>query len=157
MTAGMIPRRTSEKPNTASGHATAMSEAATSPEPPPRAWPCTTQTTGAAHVSIASTIAYRRIASVDVLVEREVDGRPLPFDVGAGAEARPLAGENHGTSVSNVAERRGQLGDQGRVERVPALGPRERDAEDVDRRARLAVRSPGTPYGFRRGAEDLHG
>ena len=37
MTAGMIPSRTSVKPNVASGCATAMSEHTTRPEPPPSA------------------------------------------------------------------------------------------------------------------------
>ena len=42
----MIPSRTSVKPNSVPRAATAMSQAATSPEPPPRAAPCTRATTG---------------------------------------------------------------------------------------------------------------
>ena len=56
MTAGMIPSRTSVNPNTASGHATAMSAQATRPEPPPSAYPWTQQTTGAGQESIVSSI-----------------------------------------------------------------------------------------------------
>ena len=56
MTAGMIPSRTSVNPKTASGHATAMSAHATSPEPPPSANPCTQQTTGAGQESIVSSM-----------------------------------------------------------------------------------------------------
>jgi hypothetical protein len=56
MTAGMIPRRTSEKPKTAFSAAKAMSAHATTPEPPPSAYPCTRATTGAGHASIASSI-----------------------------------------------------------------------------------------------------
>ena len=63
MTAGMIPSFTSEKAKTASGAAIAMSAAATSPAPPPRAWPCTRATTGAGQPSIASSIARSAFAS----------------------------------------------------------------------------------------------
>jgi hypothetical protein len=52
----MIPRRTSVNPKTASGQATATSQQATSPEPPPSAKPWTQQTTGDGHESIASSI-----------------------------------------------------------------------------------------------------
>ena len=56
MTAGMIPSRTSVKPKIASGAATTTSAQATTPEPPPRAKPCTLATTGAGQASIASSI-----------------------------------------------------------------------------------------------------
>ncbi len=56
MTAGMIPSFTSENPKTASGAAIAMSAQATSPEPPPRTYPCARTTTGAGQESIASII-----------------------------------------------------------------------------------------------------
>ena len=68
---------------------------------------------------------------LDVLVVREVDRGALPFDVGAGAEARPLAGEDDRARVADVSEGLGELGDQRGVERVPPLGTRERDPEDV--------------------------
>ena len=63
MTAGMIPSRTSVKPNVASGAATTMSAHATSPEPPPSAKPCTRATSGAGQASTAAIIRYRRSAS----------------------------------------------------------------------------------------------
>ena len=66
---------------------------------------------------------------LDVLVVGEVDRGALPLDVCPGAEALALAGEDDRTRVSDVREGLGQLGDERRVERVPALGPRERDAE----------------------------
>ena len=43
----MIPSLTSENPNIASGAATTTSAHATSPQPPPSAWPWTRATTGA--------------------------------------------------------------------------------------------------------------
>ena len=61
ITAGTIPSFTSEKAKTASTAATAMSEHAISPQPPPSAWPWTRATTGAGQRSIASSI--RRSAS----------------------------------------------------------------------------------------------
>ena len=68
---------------------------------------------------------------LDVLVEREVDRGALPLDVGAGAEALPLAGQHDAASVADVGERVGKRGDERRVERVPALGARQRHAEDA--------------------------
>jgi dihydrodipicolinate synthase/N-acetylneuraminate lyase len=68
---------------------------------------------------------------LDVLVVVEVDRRALPVHVGPGAEAWPLALEPDGACVTDVDERPRQLCDQGRVECIPALGARERDAEDV--------------------------
>ena len=68
---------------------------------------------------------------LDVLVVGEVDRGSLPLDVRTGAEGRPLALEEHGARVADVRERLGELGDEGGIERVPALGLRERHAEDV--------------------------
>ena len=83
---------------------------------------------------------------LDVLVEREVDRRALPLDVGAGAEALPLAGKHDATSIADVGERVGEGGDERRVERVAALGARQRHAEDatvaVDVQARLSHLAP---------------
>ncbi len=67
-TAGMIPSLTSEKAKTASCAATATSAQATSPAPPPSAWPCTRHTTGAGQrstdsSSCRSAFASRRFAS----------------------------------------------------------------------------------------------
>src|SRR5947207_7393162 len=59
----MIPSFTSENANTASGAASAMSAAATSPAPPPRACPCTRATTGAGQPSIASSMRRSAVAS----------------------------------------------------------------------------------------------
>ena len=67
----------------------------------------------------------------DVRVEVEVDRGPHPLDVRAGAEARAVACEQDRTGFSDVDERLGELGDQGGVEGVPGLGPRERDPEHV--------------------------
>ncbi len=131
MTAGMIPSRTSVKPNTASGCATAMSAHATSPEPPPSAYPWTRQTTGAGQESIASEHPEEAHRVLDVLVVGEVDRGALPLDVGAGAEAGALAGEHDGACVSDVGERFRQLGDERRVEGVPPVGAGERDAQNV--------------------------
>src|SRR5205807_1973014 len=64
-----------------------------------------------------------------VLLEAEVDRRPLPFDVRAGAEARPIAGEHDRPRVADVRERVVQCRDQLGVERVAALGLRERHAK----------------------------
>ena len=67
---------------------------------------------------------------LDVLVVAQVDRGALPLDVGAGAEARPLAGEHDRARVADVGEGVGELGDQRRVEGVPPLRARQRDAED---------------------------
>jgi dihydrodipicolinate synthase/N-acetylneuraminate lyase len=67
---------------------------------------------------------------IDVLFEREVDGRALPVHIGAGAEARALAGEDDGACVGDVRECVRQLRDQGGVEGVPPFGPRQRDPQD---------------------------
>ncbi len=67
---------------------------------------------------------------LDVLVVGEVDRCPLPVDVGAGAEARPLACQDNRPCVADVGERRRELGDQRRVERVPSLRLRQGDAEN---------------------------
>src|SRR6476661_2781089 len=72
----MIPSFTSEKAKTASTAAIAMSAAATSPAPPPRAWPCTRATTGAGQPSIASSIARSAFASATFSsYERSTDER----------------------------------------------------------------------------------
>ena len=63
MTAGMIPSFTSENANTARGSAITMSLHATSPMPPPSAWPWTSATTGAGQPSIASNIRRSAFAS----------------------------------------------------------------------------------------------
>ena len=67
----------------------------------------------------------------DVGLEVERDGGAHPLDVGAGAEARPVAGEQHRARLADVDERLGQLCDQVGVEGVSRLGPRQRDPEQV--------------------------
>ena len=58
------------------------------------AWPCTSAITGAGQVSIGVEQALERVRLGDVLLVREVGRAAHPLDVGAGAEARPLAGEH---------------------------------------------------------------
>ena len=108
-----------------------MSAVATRPAPPPSACPWTTRDhrrgTGVDRVEHAA----QRVGVGDVLVVGERDRLPHPFDVGTRAEARALADENDRPSLADVDERLRQLGDRGRVEGVPRLGPREDDPEDV--------------------------
>lgn len=66
---------------------------------------------------------------LDILVVGKVDRRSLPLDVGAGAEGRALARENDRSGIADVGERVRQLRDQGGVERIPALGLGDRDAQ----------------------------
>jgi dihydrodipicolinate synthase/N-acetylneuraminate lyase len=67
---------------------------------------------------------------LDVLLVREVDRRALPVDVGAGAEALALAGENDGTRVSYVREGIRQLGDESGVEGIAPLRAGQRHPQD---------------------------
>ena len=66
---------------------------------------------------------------LDVLLEREVDGGALPVHVGSCAEAGAVAREDDGARVTGSGEGVGELGDEGGVERVPPLRPRQRDPE----------------------------
>ena len=52
-----------------------------------------------------------------------------PVHVGTGAEARTFAREDDRAGTPGVDERLRELADQLRVERVPPVGPRERDAK----------------------------
>ncbi len=72
----------------------------------------------------------QRVRIGDVLLVRETGGRAHPVDVRAGAEARPLAGENDRPRAADVDECLRELGDQLRVECVAPVRPRERDAQD---------------------------
>ena len=67
---------------------------------------------------------------LDVLLVAEVDRRALPVDVGAGAEALALTGQDHGPRVAHVGEGLCQLANELRVERVSSLGLVDRDAEN---------------------------
>ena len=73
--------------------------------------------------------AAHRVRVRHVLVEGEPDGRTHPVDVGAGAEARTLAGENDSARTTDIDEHLRELGDQLCIERVPPIGPRQRDAK----------------------------
>src|SRR3954451_13479149 len=110
----MIPSFTSEKAKTASGAASAMSAAATSPAPPPRAWPCTRATTGAGQPSIASSIERSAFASATFSsYERPTDERiqstsaPAeklgPSPASTTARARPTATNASASSAISAA------------------------------------------------------
>ena len=58
---------------------------------------------------------------LDVLVVAEVDRHALPLDVGAGAEARAVTGQDDDARIADVAERFVQLRDQLGVERIASL------------------------------------
>ena len=70
-----------------------------------------------------------RVGDVGVVVERDRGAHPV--DVGAGAEARTIAGKEDRSRLADVDERFRQLGDQLCVERVARLRPRQRDAQEV--------------------------
>ena len=127
----MIPSLTSEKANTASGAATAMSAQATRPAPPPSAWPCTRHTTGAGQRSTDSSRCRSAFASRRFALVVELGGGAHPLHVGARAEARALAREHDRADAADVHEHLGELRDQRRVERVAPLGPREGDPQDL--------------------------
>ena len=73
----------------------------------------------------------KRVRVGEVLVVAEVGGGAHPVDVRAGAEAPPLAAEDHGACPADVDERLGELPDQRGVEGVPDLGLREGDVQEV--------------------------
>ena len=127
----MIPSLTSENANTAllvgDGDVRAGNEAGAAAESvalDPR-----DDGRGAAVDRLEHAAERVRVGHVGVEVER--DRRPHPLDVGAGAEARPFAGEQHGPGLAHVDERLGELGDQRRVEGVACLRPRQRDPQQV--------------------------
>ena len=65
--------------------------------------------------------AAERVRVGHVGVEVELDGGAHPLDVGAGAEARPVTGEQHRARLADVDERLGELCDQVGVEGVSRL------------------------------------
>ena len=77
---------------------------ATSPAPPPSAYPCTRATTGAGHTSIASSIRRSAFASATFSSTDKPTRRTHPLDVGARAEHLPGAGEHDGARTSDVDE-----------------------------------------------------
>ena len=75
--------------------------------------------------------ASERVGICDVLVVGE-GGRPAhPFDVCAGAEARPFASEDDGARLADVDECLRKPGHERLVEGVPRLGPGQGDTEDI--------------------------
>ncbi len=70
-----------------------------------------------------------RVRVRDVLVERERDRRAHPLDIGAGAKARALAGEDDCSRAADVDEGLLKLADELRVERVAAFRARQRDPQ----------------------------
>ena len=72
----------------------------------------------------------QRVRVGDVLLVGELGGGAHPVDVGAGGEARPVAGEHNRAGAADVDERLGQLRDHRGVERVAPVRPRERDPQD---------------------------
>ena len=94
MTAGMIPSLTSEKPNTVSGRSERDIRAG---DEPGAATECVAvhardDGSGAAIDRLAHPVEAKGI--LGVLVERKVDGGPLPLDVGSGAEALAVSGQH---------------------------------------------------------------
>ena len=75
--------------------------------------------------------APERVRVGDVRFEVEVGRGAHPLDVRAGAEARPVPGEDDGPGGADVDEGLGELGDERGVERVARLRAGEGDAEDV--------------------------
>ncbi len=108
-----------------------MSAHATRPDPPPSAYPWTAQTTGAGQRVDCLQHAVQAHRVLDVRLVVEVDRRPLPFHVGAGAERRPLAREDDRARVADVRERVRELCDERGVERVAPLGARKRHVENL--------------------------
>ena len=129
ITAGMIPSFTSENANTVSGlgdrDVGGRDEACAAAE---RVTLHACDDRRGAPVDRLEHLPHR-VRVGDVLVEREADRRTHPLDVGAGTEARALAGEHDGARAPDVDERLRELADQLRVERVAAIGPRQRDPQ----------------------------
>ena len=132
ITAGMIPSFTSENAKTARGSAIAMSEHATSPQPPPSAWPCTRATTGAAQDSIASSIFRNAFASATLSSkERSTDERiqstsaPAeklgPSPASTTARARPTSTKASASSAISAASN--ALRRSGRASVTRSTGP----------------------------------
>ena len=126
ITAGTIPSFTSEKANTALSPATAMSAQATSPAPPPRAWPWTRATTGAGQRSIASSMPRRALASA-TFASKSSSTEPRIQSTSAPAQK---LGPSPARNTARPCRRRRtppRAGDQRRVEGVAGLRPRQRD------------------------------
>ncbi len=72
-----------------------------------------------------------RIRVGHVLIVCELRGVAHPLDVGSRTEALPVTCEHNRASLADVDERLRKLLDQGGVERVPRVGTRERDPEEI--------------------------
>ena len=72
-----------------------------------------------------------RVRVGHVLIVCELRRVAHPLDVGSRAEALPVACEHDRASLADVDERLRKLLDQRGVERVPRVGTRERDPEEI--------------------------
>ena len=108
MTAGTIPSFTSLNANCAAGSATTMSQQATSPHAAAERMTLHARDDrgGAAVDRVEHRAQAQRVG--DVLVEREIDRRAHPLDVGARRERRAVAREDDGARVADVGERVGR-------------------------------------------------
>ena len=86
----------------------AMTRSATAhrPIPPPSAAPWTRAMTGTGQVSIASNMSAIAIASCSLRLDVEGHRGAHPGEVGAGAERRPVAGEDDGPELRRRLARR---------------------------------------------------
>ena len=126
-----MPSLTSEKPNTARSWASAMSAVGDETGAAAERVPLDEGDHGCGAGVDRLEHPAQRVRVGDVLVVGERRRLPHPLDVGAGAEARPVAREDDGPRLADVDECLCELLDQGRVEGVPRRGPREGDPEDV--------------------------
>ena len=133
ITAGRMPSFVSVKPNTAFSSATAMSQMAASPAPPPSAAPWMRPITAAGSVSRAANISAMRVASRDVLLVRIADHPRHPLGIRAGAEdlARAAEHDHPQRRILRAPPRPGgQLGDDFVVEGVADVRPVQREVLD---------------------------
>src|SRR5687767_2497577 len=124
MVAGERPSFASEKQNFACDVPMAMSHAATSPVPPANAGPCTRAMVGCGRRSSAASIGK-------VLVMAVLRHALHPVQVGAGAERRPVAGQDynaHRRIVLDFKEGFLEQSDERVIERIAYVRPVERDA-----------------------------
>ena len=91
----------------------------------------------------------------DVALVVEVDGRAHPLDVRACAEARAVTGQEHRAGLADVDECLGELGDQGCIEGVPALGRASVTRRMSPSRSIRSALIAGTLW-CRRGRKALH-
>ena len=118
-----------------------MSQAATSPMPPPSAAPWTRAMVGLGISASVRSISARARASSQVLVDAVVGGALHPVEVGAGAEALAAPGEHDDAHLVVVGIEGdaggGQFGDQRVVEGIVPLGTVHPDRRDRGRSVRF--------------------